>query len=253
MTVQFIQTTRRRGKTLAVLGIRYLSRQKSTVRMRRVDGGWRVRNTETGEYYDFPSFPQSIHIAHIGNGYAGFLGDKYQLDGFVEVEQGDHVVDIGPYVGAFIASVEDRAERISALEPSPDTARFLESRWQDYSHIDILNLAAWDESASLEFQLGLDASDNSAINIDKGDRIGTVTIDAVRLDDQFDRIDFLKVEAEGAEPEVLEGASGCHIDRIAVDASPEREGASTVKLVREVLEKQGYETATEEHTVFGRS
>jgi FkbM family methyltransferase len=248
-----IWTTRRVGKTLAVLGIRYLSQQKSTVRINRINDGWRVGNTVTGEYYDFPSFPQSIHIAHIGNGYAEFLGDKYQLDGFVEVEEGDHVVDVGPYVGAFIVYVQERAKKISALEPSPDTARLLESRWRDHPSIDIMNLAAWNQPKSLEFQLGPDASDNSVINIDKGEQVGTVTVNAVRLDSLFDHIDFLKLEAEGAEPEVLEGASGCHIEKVAVDASPERKGDSTVEQVRELLEEQGYEISVDGDMVFGWS
>jgi len=247
-----LQTTRRMGKALAVLGIRNLSRQKDTVRIVPVDSGWRVENTTTGEYYDFPSFPESIHIAHIGNGYAEFLGEKYQLDGFVEVEEGDHVVDIGPYVGAFIGFVEECASQVSALEPSPETARLLKSRWEHHPNIEILNLAAWNQSEPLEFQLGPDASDNSVINIDKGDRVGTVSVDATRLDSQFDYIDFLKVEAEGAEPEVLQGALGCEIEKVAVDASPEREGTSTVQQALDILEQWNYETTTEGHIVFGR-
>jgi FkbM family methyltransferase len=241
------------GKALAVIGIRLVSRQKSSVTLSRIDDGWRVRNTETKEYYDFPSFPQSIHVAHIGDGYAEFLSEKYQIDGFVEVEEGDHVVDIGLYVGAFISSVEARADQVSAMEPSPETARILERRWQDDPNIDIINLAAWNQPDSLELQLGPDASDNSTINVDKGNQVGTVTVDAVRLDDQFDQIDFLKLEAEGAEPEVLEGAVNCDIHKIAVDASPERKGETTIGPVVEWFKTHGYEFQIRENTVFAVS
>lgn len=52
-----VQKSRRIGKVLAVIGIRLVSRQESSITLSRIDDGWRVRNTETDEYYEFPSFP----------------------------------------------------------------------------------------------------------------------------------------------------------------------------------------------------
>lgn len=247
-----IQSSQRLGKSLAVLGIRKVSRGKSTVSIRRKQGVWRVKNTETGEFYDFPLFPQSIHIAHIGNGYSEFLGKKYQLENFVELESGDKVVDIGPYVGAFIRYGEPFASKITAIEPAPDTARLLEARWKSSPKVEIMNMAAWNKSDTLELRFGRDASDNSLINIDKGNEVGTVSVDAIRLDNHFEEIDFLKLEAEGAEPEVLQGLSECSVHKVAIDASPERSGDSTLDPVLSTLGQRGFETRVRGNIVFGR-
>jgi FkbM family methyltransferase len=242
----------RTGRTLGVLAIRALSPGKARVSLRPVDGAWRVRNAVSGEFYDFPSFPESIFVGHVGNGYAAFLGTKYQLEGFVEVEHGDTVVDVGPYVGAFVNYALPEAGSVTAVEPSPDAARLLESRWGDRDRVTVRRVAAWNESGTVELKSGRDTSDRSLIDIDKGGQLGSEPVEATRLDAMFREIDFLKLEAEGAEPEVLEGASECVVGKIAVDASAERAGDPTVGAVTSILEEREYDVRVQNHTVFGR-
>jgi ABC-type phosphate transport system ATPase subunit len=73
-----------------------------------------------------------------------------------------------------------------------------------------------------------------------------VPVEAIRLDILMhklgiDRIDFLKIDAEGAEPEVLDGVDLSKVKKVAVDCAPERFGKSTVSKVVQILRTAGYE------------
>ena len=69
----------------------------------------------------------------------------------------------------------------------------------------------------------------------------------------FEKIELLKVEADGFEPEVLEGLDSCRdrIKRISVDTSPERRGVSTTAAVVAELKKKGYLTEVCGYVVYG--
>jgi superfamily II DNA/RNA helicase len=54
------------------------------------------------------------------------------------------------------------------------------------------------------------------------------------------KIDFLKVEAEGAEPEVLSGLCGLNIPKIVVFCSPKCNVRSPVSEVADLLVEFGY-------------
>lgn len=83
-------------------------------------------------------------------------------------------------------------------------------------------------------------------------------VKAVRLDNLIhnlglNRIDFLKIDAEGAEPEVLEGAKDFlnNIRKIAVDCTPERFGKTTSSKVNDILSSQGFQTRVRNDKVYG--
>jgi len=67
------------------------------------------------------------------------------------------------------------------------------------------------------------------------------------------QIDFLKIDAEGAEPEVLKGSNKLRISKLAIDAGNERNGESTVEEVSNILKNRGYEIKVDNGVVFARS
>jgi hypothetical protein len=58
----------------------------------------------------------------------------------------------------------------------------------------------------------------------------------------IDSIDVLKIEAEGFEPEVLAGATGClHLCKtVVVDVGPERNGRDTAAACVDLLYANGF-------------
>jgi len=84
-----------------------------------------------------------------------------------------------------------------------------------------------------------------------------VSLDAVSLADLadeygLDHVDFVKVEAEGAEPEVLEGIGGLEVDKIAVECSPERDGEPPTEAVRTLLADYDYSIRLRDNVLFAR-
>ena len=65
-------------------------------------------------------------------------------------------------------------------------------------------------------------------------------------------IDFLKVEAEGAELEVLQGLGDKirYVNKISVDGGPERYGKPTFKDVNSFLRSKGFQTNVIRYQVF---
>jgi hypothetical protein len=87
--------------------------------------------------------------------------------------------------------------------------------------------ALWNKKERLKMYSLPNSGDSSIF--DMGDSALTFEIDAVRLDQAIDILKYkgvviLKVEAEGAEPEVLEGAEGIlnNVDYVTIDCGPER-------------------------------
>jgi FkbM family methyltransferase len=185
------------------------------------------------------------------------LESKYTLDGFAEIEPGDVVIDCGAHVGGFSLAASDRARRVFAIEPDPRLQRTLSLTLDDLSAVSIYEIALSDDEGSIEFRLSDNPSENSMIDIDSGIEADRVTVTTTTLDSFLrttnqDDIDFLKIDAEGAEPEVLRGLGDRRPRIIAVDTGPERRGERTTSSVLEILETAGYETRVQNDIVFGR-
>lgn len=86
------------------------------------------------------------------------------------------------------------------------------------------NVALWDKNSQMTFFVDSDSASSSLIEppfFTEKVLVKSVRLDSLKLPD---RIKLLKVEGEGAEPEILEGARGIFtkIEFITVDAGPER-------------------------------
>lgn len=68
-----------------------------------------------------------------------------------------------------------------------------------------------------------------------------------------DHIDFLKVETEGVEPEVIDGISGISVDKIAVDCGPERDGEPVTDEVSNRLDEMGYNITTDGKMLYAQN
>ncbi len=116
---------------------------------------------------------------------------------------------------------------------------------QKYSNVEIVPLGASDENGKKTFYLSSEDADSSFVK--PSNITGKLEIDAIRLDtwmeqNDKDHIDFLKVEAEGAELEVLKGLGNKirQVKKISVDGGPEREGMPTNKMVAKYLNENNF-------------
>jgi len=164
----------------------------------------------------------------------------------INIRPGSLFIDCGANVGELGIWARNRNLRYLAVEPEE-----LEALCCDLNNFEgdrrTVRKALWSENSALTFYSKPETADSSLIEI--GEYGGKRTIEALRLETlvrkmNLGRIHILKVEAEGAEPEVLEGAKNCFcdIEYIAIDCGYERGIAkeSTFVEVNNILTGSGF-------------
>ncbi len=178
-------------------------------------------------------------------GYSDWLGKKYGLEGFVEVDSGDTVIDCGAFVGGFTLFAAKRASLVICVEPSAVSYRCLRLNTADSSVVDARNIGLFDSDGEMNLHLSVDPTENSLLSPDEqatGEEstVKVFTVDSLAASAGLDCIDFLKLEAEGVEPEILRGIDKIKVKKIAIDVSPEGGRGSPRAILAEELTRRGY-------------
>jgi len=180
---------------------------------------------------------------------------QYGLDK-LDIRPGGVFVDCGANVGELGLWAAQRDLAYTAFEPE-----LLEARCCDLNNFEgrpeTRRIALWHEASMLQFHSKPDTADSSVFEIDAA--AAPREVEAMRLDAAIDSDTFgpgtriFKLEAEGAEPEVLQGATGVmkHFDYVAADCGYERgrAAAHTFVEVHDLLLAMGFRLV---HASFGR-
>jgi len=139
------------------------------------------------------------------------VGDIYE-QGPVAVRDSDVVVDVGAHLGTFSRIALQRGARlVVAVEPDPVNAACFERTFEEEianGRVRLVRAAAWHSPGSLQFEIGNASQTGHVAGAQSG---RAVTVRAVTLDDlidelKLDRVDFIKMDIEGAERHALAGA-----------------------------------------------
>lgn len=167
------------------------------------------------------------------------------------------VVDAGANVGNYTFAVLAASERwhvpvrVLALEPSPDASATLRQRFSSDRRVEILSLAVSDRSGRSALYAPSPGSQHASVV-----RIGPAgtgvidQVEAIRLDELLaaqgvSRVDFLKLDVEGAELSALHGL-GSLLDPEQVELIQFEYGGTTLDAGHrlrdffELLEARGY-------------
>jgi FkbM family methyltransferase len=142
------------------------------------------------------------------------------------VRPGDVVIDCGANIGEFSIACAQFGATVHSFEPDPREFKALCAN--AFDGITPVAKALWHKTERLKFYENNDSGDSGLIDI--GRAASVLEIQAVRLDEYAaqagigERVRLIKVEAEGAEPEVLDGAGDIlsKTDYVTVDMGPER-------------------------------
>ncbi len=174
------------------------------------------------------------------------LASDYHLDR-LEGLDGGTFIDCGANVGELGIWAKSKNMNYIAFEPEHSEADCCDRNNYGGQSLTIRK-ALWKETATLEFFHKADTADSSAFSVHN--YTSKTLVPAVRLDDEVDPTKFrrpviLKLEAEGAEPEVLEGAAKflTFSDYVAVDCGYERgkNQDHTFVDVNNILTRAGYQ------------
>ena len=117
---------------------------------------------------------------------------------------------------------------VLAFEPDPTEFAALQANTQRCESVSVYRIALWNRAEELELFSSNETGDTSLIQPQRYSK--TLKTTAMALDEFDDlplapkRIRLLKLEAEGAEPEILEGMEKTlpRVDYITADLGPER-------------------------------
>jgi len=154
-----------------------------------------------------------------------YLANTYKLNA-VPLRPGDNFVDCGANIGELGVWAAQFGVNYHAFEPEEKEAHCCDLNNFD-GNKQTHRAALWYEDTELEFYSKPESADSSIIEIDGFSEVKTVeatTLCKYINSLEMPHVRLLKVEAEGAEPEVLAGAMGCFdkIDYISIDCGNER-------------------------------
>ena len=160
-------------------------------------------------------------------------------------------IDVGGYMGECSLYLLRKGFNVLVIEPDPNAAHCLKENLARHAPKGRTWIhdprVALNEQKSVTFYSEPTNADGSVFQ-SPNNKSKAITLLAERLDDivadriSGKRVRAMKMDAEGAEPEVLMGAvkvlASC--DRIGIDAGPERMGESTSGECRRVLSEAGF-------------
>jgi FkbM family methyltransferase len=195
---------------------RRICRDKRTMEIRRgstllrSDGRLQQWSTEDGLYWVPKGTDLPFLIAEQEDGaYDGAT---------VSVQAGDVVLDGGANVGTFVRHALSRgADHVIAVEPVPDNVASLErtfAREIAKGHVTIYPKGIWERDGEFTMYLYENSALDSFVLQDRWESQGgaravtlpLTTIDRIVSELDLDRLDFIKMDIEGAERQALRGA-----------------------------------------------
>ncbi len=173
----------------------------------------------------------------------------------------DNCVDVGAHIGSMLAEMRRLAPNGShvAFEPVPAKARWLRRKFRD---VRVIEAATSEESGTAQFFDDVDRPGFSGLKrpVDPT-TVQSYEVRLVCLDDELeghDRIDFIKIDVEGAELSTLRGAESVLGDHKPVvlfecgpDAHLQRFGYKRADLFH-FFGERGYDVYSIIDFVFGR-
>jgi FkbM family methyltransferase len=124
------------------------------------------------------------------------------------VRPGDVVLDVGANIGTFSLLAASRGGRVLAFEPNPTAGRRLEEnvRLNGMTEVRLRAVAVGARSGRARFTTGLDLM-NHMVQDANGDSVEVALTTLDREAEGVGHVALVKLEAEGYEREILDGAS----------------------------------------------
>lgn len=132
-----------------------------------------------------------------------------------QIEPGDVVIDVGANIGYYTllaARLVGPTGHVHAFEPEPEAFALLERNVElnGYDNVTLVPKALGQENGRLALFLATNNRGDHRVYDPSGRRssidVDVVTLDAYLAEHDVDRVDFLKIDTQGAECSILDGA-----------------------------------------------
>lgn len=156
------------------------------------------------------------------------------------------ILDVGAHIGEFAISVAPFVKKVVCFEPDPVALKALQLNTKAYENIEIKNVALSNRDGLTTLYVATSKADTSLFEPEcyqQKIEVNAFCLDSILSPTIFSDYKnvYLKMDAEGFEPEVLEGANNWLqiLSAVSIDVAPEREGKDTYDEVKRLLEAAG--------------
>ena len=181
-----------------------------------------------------------------------YLKHSYLPKGIVPPLAGATAINFGANIGEVAILLAKRGMQVFAVEPDPYLLPALHANAKRFGFV-VVPVAVWNENGPLQLYLKTDSADSSVFNVsDKAIIVKARTIDSIVSAFDLKHVGLIIGDAEGAEPEALEGAKQTLkiTDYVSVRASAERNGESTQPACEAILCEAGFDIIYKEKDKF---
>jgi FkbM family methyltransferase len=140
---------------------------------------------------------------------------RIYFDGEHQIRTGDVVLDCGANVGVFVReALNAGAKTIVAIEPAPENIESLKRNFAPEiaeGRVIVYPKGVWDKDDMLTLHVDHDnsAADSFVMHpegaTESKEKLPLTTIDKIVAELKLDKVDFIKMDIEGAEPKALTG------------------------------------------------
>ena len=206
-----------------------------------------------------------INVAHdIVYRYLGPRANHDQLgEGkFYNFSNGDIVVEVGAYIGLYAmraAELVGKKGHVIAIEAVEDNLNLLKRNIESnhITNISWVHKAAWNSRGSLNFfrdsrQEGSVIHDLGVFNIKENKTVLCDTVDNILGDLDISHVDFVRIQVNGAEREVLQGMK-CTLKcrpKLLVAAIYERHGRPAWEEITDLLKSMEYKVKQQKGFIY---
>jgi FkbM family methyltransferase len=145
--------------------------------------------------------------------YEVFIENSYEKHN--KIKPGDIVFDVGANIGMFSIKAANSVGlngKVIAIEPEPQNIRVLMENVKPFKNIEIIPKAAGSSIGEIDLSIGIHSGshtvNNNNFSTSASNKISVPleTLDKIAKDQNIDEINFIKIDVEGYELEVLKGA-----------------------------------------------
>ena len=163
-----------------------------------------------------PTFNPSIQLyCRAGHEMQNLVNGEYEehVIKIFKPKQEEIVVDVGAHLGMYSLEVAKQVQKVIAIEANNEIFELLKKNIQknELSNILPINIAVFDSVGSRFLNVFGDKTGMGSIVLDSEDntkkiQVKTDTLDNILKEIKIQKIDWIKIDVEGAEIEVLKGA-----------------------------------------------